>query len=448
MLRKHASTIIFLILISTGLVIRLLIAPYTSGSDIAQFAGFAETFFRREWCFYKFTDSTNSVNEGWPYPWPYPYGPLPILLLSLARFFSHQKVNIYWDQGIYRVLVPVDWIIATKTIFVIFDTLAASLVYLILLKNSRRNAIIATGFYYLNPVTIYVSSIYGMIDPIPLFLLLLSIYFLNLNNTRKCIYYIWLSCFLLGLATTTKMNVLYPALFVFLTILLLYSSNKKEFVTLVFWFALGLSILYIPFELSCPSSLMTHINVLMSLSKPNLYPPIIYSFNGFTSLATYFHESTREDFTWIMSHWWLSAILFLIPLLALLLKTREKLSIIEVAYLSYLVYVVTYWCVHYQYFTILTGLASLHVFSSYLLREKKLTSIIHTVLITLWVFIFPTSWWAIAHIKYPSQSVINILNSLSLMVYSIEIYVLYSLILTFTGYITLFTHYVLTISSR
>lgn len=423
-----------MIIVALGLWVRIWIAPYTTGSDIPQFAGFADTFLRRGLCFYMYSDGRDHIAEGWPYPWPYPYGPLPILLLAIARLFAGTKVKFFWVGDVYYVYTPIEWIEASKLIFRVFDTFSALLIFVILSKVSMRRALAATAFYYLNPVTIYVSSIYGMIDPIALALYLLALALPVIRPAERL--GLALMCFLLGLAVTTKTLMLFPVVLTVLYILLVYRDRKSLAVAMLSFIA-GSLVLYIPFEIACPGSLAKHINVLRDVSRPGYTEPIVYSFNGFSSLATYLHSKSGNDFLWVVEYWWIPATVCLAILAYVVARCRDRLSIIAIAYLAYLVYVTVYWRVNYQYFTPLIGLASLYIFYPSKARVGRLLALLHALLVALWLYMFPISWWAHVHIENPSREIINLLDSLSLMVFAEEIYVLYSVMLTVFGYITL-----------
>ncbi|MEM4488514.1 MAG: hypothetical protein QXK88_06940 [Desulfurococcaceae archaeon] len=201
-----------LLVISLGLASRAAIAPYTAESDIPQFADFADTFLRHGLCFYRY--STSHRLEEWPYPWPYPYGSLLVLILAPLRLVARREAKCYWESGSCNIYTPMEWVVLTKTVFMLFDTLAAVFIYALLSKRSRGRALLALAFYYLNPATIYVSSIYGMFDSIPLSLLLLSMIQLSKSPRKLGSLGALVAGFLITLAATTKMNTLYPALFV------------------------------------------------------------------------------------------------------------------------------------------------------------------------------------------------------------------------------------------
>jgi len=436
-IRVTLHPVILALIVGAGLLIRLSIAPYTSGSDIAQFAGFADTFLSKSLCFFKYSGAESHISENWPYPWPYPYGPILVILLSIPRMIAPTPVIHYWDAGTYYVYVPADWIIASKSVFILFDTLSALTIYFIVKPFSTRKSLLSVGFYYLNPVTIYVSSIYGMFDAVAFFPLAVSILLL-LRKDSESLRYAVLVSFLAGFSVAVKPNIVFPALITAIYACKPLLKEAKRVVAGVLSFTTGVLITYLPFEISCPGSLLTHYSVLKNISAPGYTPPLCYSFNGFSSLATYMYSKTRGDFTWITANWWVPALLLFTFLFLKLLRERfDIVFALENIYLSYLIFLTTYWRVNYQYFAPLMGFTAVYIVLDRFNVFKRAISIIHSTYVMLWFFLYPVSWWGRVHIVNPNYEVIGLLDSISLMVFAEENYLMYSILLTFLGYIAL-----------
>ena len=444
------SIAILIAVLTVGLLIRAWITPYTSGSDIAQFAGFADTLRRRGLCFYHYADGSHHIEEGWPYSWPCPYGPLAVFLMYVARLFAPSKVDFWWSCGwgsecTYYVYVPVNWIIASKAVFIVFDTLSAILIYLIVLRrtSSTARALAASALYYLNPVTIYVSVVYGMLDPVSTALILLAILFLYTDESSLRRLYIayFIAGLVLGLAATTKPNTLFAAAAVFLVAVAKNLRRRLLVLSIVAGLVCSVLAPFIPFDVVCPGTIEIFTSILLDVGKPGYNPPIQYSFNGFTSLATFINEKTGFDMLWLINNWWIAAALALLPALYAVL-VKKKLDFAEAAYIFYLVYTTTYWRVNYQYFAVLAGLVPLYIFLSRSSRQTKALTLIHIAYVGLWLFIFPTSWWAHVHIREPNQFIIELLDRLSMMVFAEEVYLVYSVILTVLSYSTLTAIYI------
>ncbi len=412
-------------ILAIGLAIRIYLAPYSTGSDIPQFAGFADTFLMHGLCFYKYSDGSKWFSEGWVYPWPYVYGPMLAILLAPIRFFIRSPMEAGWRGSTYYVYASLDWVVGVKALFILFDTLSAIILYILARRlGGGRWGILCLLLYYLNPMTIYISAIYGMFDQVALFFYLLTITFILRER-------LFASGLLAALTLLTKHTFLYPV-----TALFLYIIVRGRWRTLVFLAGaiVASAILLLPFIAGCPGSLGVLIKAVTSTSKPGYTEPIVYSFNGFSSLATLYHKEYGIDTLWAIEYWYIPSIALLLLVYAKLLRNPRCFLI--PASLSYIVYTATYWRVNHQY--LVPSIALLLLLA--ILEENKLartTAILLTIWIGLWPVMFPTSWWFHAHIKEPNQQLINTIDKLTLMIFNEKAYVAYSLTLTILHYITI-----------
>ena len=399
-----------------GLIVRLLVAPFSSGSDIVQFAGFARTIQRHGLCFYEY--AAKFYTEKWPYNWPYVYGPVLAYILGLLSQFVSPDYTIY--PGRYpHVYISASWVFAVKLVYIVFDTVAALLVYI----TTRRPLLVA--LYYLNPAVIYTSSIYGMFDQIPLTLLLLSLILIE----KKPV----IAGGLLAASLLTKQTMLFPIIGVLLVLLVHY---RKLLLKVLVGLIIGVFIVLSLIIVYCPSSILRLSNTLRDTSymwRPSYVSPFMYSFNGLTSILTLIHRKLGIETLWFIQHWYIYT-LVLTPLLVLY-TLRERDLYLNTA-LYYLLFTATYWGINYQYLTPLIGLLAVS-----LARESRdRVRVLYTVIIlytAVWCFIFPVRWWFYAHIEHPNTTLIELVNSLSLNIYIDEYYVYYSLVLTILEYITL-----------
>jgi len=400
--------------LAAGLLIRAYFAPFTAGSDVVQFAGFADSVHRHGLCFYKYAGGENAEAEGWAYPWPFPYGPLAVALLAVARLLAPGGVEKVGEW----VYAPPDWIAASKALFIAFDTAVAVLMYASGAEWPIWRRTAAMVLYYLNPAVIYTSAIYGMLDPVPAALLVAA---LRLRGG------FWAGV-LLGLAAATKPNAAPAALF---------AAFALPSLRLAAGFAAGALVPVMPFEAACPGSLSAWVHAALSVALPGYNPPVVYSFNGVTTLATYLHEKTGGDYLWAIRAWWIAAAAAYAPLLLVARRAGPLVS----AYLAYLAYTATYWRVNYQYLLPLAGLAALHVAAPGVGRAEKAASLAHLAAVALWPFLYPVSWWARVHVKEPNEAVAAALDAVSLKLLDPEVYVAYSLALTALAYVALAVHY-------
>lgn len=415
-----------------GLLVRLLVAPFTCGSDIAQFAGFADTFLRHGFEFMKYSGSENYLSEGWPYPWPYVYGPIFILILAFLRVIASGKINTYYDaSGVYHVKVPVDWIIANKLLYIAFDTIAAIEIYWIVsrITGRERTALLSMLLYYCNPIVIYISSIYGMFDQIVLALMLAGIIVYLERGSWLILSIIW------GLAVSIKQSIMIPMIpfYAYLSVDKSRWIGVKALTTTLIVFLLP----YTPFLLGSPEGVTSYYNGIRAVSTPNYYSPPEYSFNGFSTIAFYAWIHANADVQLYLAAWPLLFIPLYIASLYYTVKYRMPLIGVALAQVSY---TASYWRVNPQYIVVSIGL--LVVAIALLKRRLAEFLALSTVVVAgLWPEIYPVSFWARVHVEEPNYLMEHVLSHISLNIYDDLFYIYYSLALTITQLFLLVTLY-------
>ena len=187
---------------------------------------FLLAIFSSEYSLNLFLPFVNTFLEGHFNPWQYyynhnlnlnsfPYHGLMLYILSVPSILIN-ILNITSPTPLLNFIFKFPLFIADITIFFI----------LLKLFVNKQNKIIL--FYLLNPIIIYSTYIHSQLDIIPIALLLVSLYFLVKN---KLFYF---SLFL-GLALSTKLNILIviPLLFVYL--MKQYGSKKAlSFILILF----------------------------------------------------------------------------------------------------------------------------------------------------------------------------------------------------------------------
>lgn len=436
--------LLYLIII-TGLLIRAILAPYSSGSDIPQFYGFANTFLRHGFSFYSYAYGTYYRQEGWPYPWAYIYPPLPIFLFTLTRLISGGSLNVTLENvsgssiintGLvlieispnYNVYVNPSWIISIKSLFILFDTMNAFLLYI--LAGKRRNGCLASALYYLNPMTIYISAIYGMFDQVALAFVLFSLLYLKKN--------LWISGLIMGLALATKQTIWVA----FIPFIVYFVGNFKinRFINFLCSSILTFMILLLPFIIFDPKSFYNVLKIFLNPEgQPGYTEPVIYSFNGISSLMTYYYNLETLNKSVPLSNdlrltiirlWFLPFLILIILSIISAYISKDPLKALTLGYSSF---IATYWRVNHQYLIPLIGFLTL-----FTMRKKNSYISLALIIITsLWPIIFPTSFWFHVHLQpqFINTELMNIIDSLTLKIFDELYYVVYSLILTITLYI-------------
>jgi len=408
-----SNELFFTIILLVGLIVRIILAPFSSGSDIVQFAGFAKTIQRHGFCFYNYAAAFSE--EMWPYNWPYLYGPILAYILGLLVHVVNPDYSAFWVNGHYFVYVSEMWILVLKSVFIVFDMLVALLIYII----TRR--ILLVVLYYLNPAVIYTSSIYGMFDQIALALLLTGLILLEKKRPG-------VAGVLIALSLLTKQN----TLFSILGLAILLTQHRDLFKNTLMGFIVGTLLTLSPILVTCPTSLLKLKDTLYML-RPNYVEPLAYSFNGLSSLATLIHRVYGINTLWLIEYWYIFT-LILLPLLILYTLRRQDIYLNTLLY--YLLFTTTYWRVNYQYLTLLIGLLAVGV-AREVRKSLKGLYILLALYIGAWFFIFPVDWWFRVHIEKPNNMIIKVVKAFSINIYIDEYYAFYSLILTLLEYTTI-----------
>ncbi|QDA31069.1 hypothetical protein FH039_04870 [Thermococcus indicus] len=411
---RHPERALALILLA-GLTVRLALAPYSAGSDLAQFYGFAGTMLEKKACFYAYADWVGYSGKGWPYPWPYVYGPVLAYLLAGIRFLVGGGVEYFWSGGVYHVYVDPTWAFSVKLVFIAADTATAVLIYLLLRKKGEWEGVMGGAVYYLNPMVIHVSAVYGMFDALALAPFLLALY---LEGRKEA------SPFLQGLSLAVKHTLLFPAI-VSLWEYLLDGVGGLKRAALLF---VGAIAPFLPMLLLCPSSLQKLPELMRGIEVG--YPlPLSYSMNGFVSLATYFHEVYGVETLIFIEHWYVPAGFLLF--LTLLRHSFERNLIVSVS-LAYATFTATYWRVNPQYLLPLVAFLVLLSFTTG--GRIGPVSLFTAFYVGIWPILQPSEFWFHVHLRNPNWAVVRFVGHFTIGVGGDAPYVAYSLGLTLLLY--------------
>lgn len=400
--KRPVQALIGVILI--GLAIRLYLAPYSSGSDIPQFYGFGGTMLRHPLDFYAYASGKRWRLEGWPYGWPYVYGPVLAYLLALLRLIvGNGKVRFFWDKNGYHVFVSRSWVVAVKSLFILADVGIAVLIYTMVRKKSEWGAFLAATLYFLNPMVIYVSSIYGMFDGLAVLPFLLGLYYIEKGSEK-------LGYGLVGFSLVVKHTLLFPAAVVLWDALLKRKKDPRGLGINVGSFLAGLFIPFAPFLLK-PGSLSS-IHDLLQGMKPDYTYPISYNLNGLVALLTFIHDKTGLNTLFYMKHW----LWFALPALAAVLFVHHRSRNLRVSVaLAYAAFLLSYWRVNTQYMLPLIAFVALAL--PELSWPSRAVAFITTVPPTLWPITFPTSFWFHVHFENPDWEMVKLIDRLTLMIF-------------------------------
>jgi len=177
---KLSKTKLFWLFLLLGLVIRLLLLPGQYAGDINNHLAWADRFLTGQKDFYQ------SVPVGITPP---NYPPLSIFLFSLSRliYFGIYKAAFVVNQNLSlfpSFVIPFLETQNAQAAFMKIFPVIADLGVAFLLFKITRSSFLAI-LYLLNPAVIYISSVWGQIESIPIFFILLSFYLLTLSKNSK-----------------------------------------------------------------------------------------------------------------------------------------------------------------------------------------------------------------------------------------------------------------------
>lgn len=419
--KMEAIGILIVSLIALGIRAPFLFS--TCGSDVVQFACFADTFLKYKFHFYEYNDWSAAGNS-WAYPWKYLYGPVMLFILGPLRELVPGEVEVVEQNGELHVYAPSSWCGALKLVYALFDLLMGAALFQLArsaFKLGRRLSLLITAMYLLNPMTIYVSSIYGMFDSLAGAVMLTGIY-LYLTKKSEAV-----GLFMVGLSVSTKTNVA-PTVIIPAIAVLRESETTRKAIRGLLYISLGVMLPFAPFELAYPQSVYRLFADILEASTPTYTLPLVYSFNGVSSLITYKRE---EALLWVMRLWFVP---FLVVIFIIIYKYWSTMGGLALAsFLTYLAFTTFYWRVNHQYLVPSVAFVSMLAVASRDRQLRGLASLLYA-LIGLWPIAYPVSWWAHVHLKSPSLSTWRLLDALSLNIFDDRFYVAHSLALTLVTY--------------
>ncbi|MBI5127257.1 hypothetical protein HZA76_02265 [Candidatus Roizmanbacteria bacterium] len=360
-----------MVFIIFGLIIRLLLIFSFSSFDINNhlswsqdlvnrgFPGFYETISKEVYCCL------------------YPNYP-PLILYIFYPFFLLKNVifNLGWWLNIHLSVFPSNIIFflekkemvlgLMKLPAIIFDLGLFFLLFLFAKKitpKSKKNWLWVFYFILLNPVFIYLSSLWGQVESVNLFLIFTSVYLLLYSRQAM------LSLLFFILALLIK-----PTALIFLPVYLIYFLKKFDMKKLLTSFLVGNVIfwlMFLPFYKSGNVLFFPYLTYWQKIISGQSMPFVTNSAFNFWSVFPFLsHVKDQSLFLNLFSYRVLGVlitiILYLFVILRNIKKIRQETTFSKVAFLTGFSFIMFFTRMHERYFIYLLPFLFLIV-----LKEKK-----------------------------------------------------------------------------
>ena len=207
LLTKYKRWLLFGVLLFVALIIRLFLTRFGNFGDVAIFAELGDKFWK-----INLHDFYSNRNYYYTYP---AYPPLSYYIIALSYWLYDKRYILAEIHNIIKV-IPADFIIyfskpvekdpllygygyylLLKLPSILFDLGISVLVYRIIYKVTQnyKRAIYGFIFYLFNPLTIFLTSVWGQNDAVAIFLGMFSIYLLFSKRISVSIWLLFLSVY-------------------------------------------------------------------------------------------------------------------------------------------------------------------------------------------------------------------------------------------------------------
>ena len=386
------------------------VSAVASGSDIPQFAGFAETMLAAGACFY--VSSSTWLGEPWPYPWLYPYGPLWALLLAGLASVVAGRPTWGWEGPVYVVRVPLDWVLAVKAVLNAGDALVAVALYK--LAGGGRRGRLAALAYLSSPTGLYVTGIYGMFDQLAVAPLLASIALARRGRPLA-------AGLLAGLSAVTKPTLAPAALAVALA---LPRGHAERYLSGLAGLA---AVALAPFLLVCEDSARAALHAILWRNAASVPQPPVYNFNWLASISAYLYTLGREAAAERLVGYWPIVAAVLAPLA---FAAARRSGPAGAALAGYAWFMASYWGINYQFTLPLLALLIAWLSSEVGVRACRAAAAGLASAVSAWPLLFPSEFWFRVHVEEAGSLGYKLVSTLTLdVIYGVPESTVYAVVL-------------------
>ena len=223
--------LVFGILLTGAIYIRVWAAPLSAGPDVAQFWALATVFHSHGIDFYQYGSATDGTFPFWGWGFFYPPVWLLILGLCLLGASASQATDLMVDPS---------WRVAMKAPIIAADAAIGCLLFWALTSPKWRRLLFAMLWLF-HPTAWFESAVFGQFDAIAAVFLLASIILLEKGKD-------WQAFLLAGLAVMTKQHALMAVALMIVSVM--RNINQKQLIKYLLIFVGVIIIISIPFLLT------------------------------------------------------------------------------------------------------------------------------------------------------------------------------------------------------
>jgi len=398
--------LVFGVLLTVAIYIRVWAAPLSAGPDVAQFWALATIFHNHGIDFYQYASATDGT---FPFSgWGFFYPPVWLLILGLCLLAASASQAT-------GLMVDTNWRLAMKAPIIAADVAIGCLLFWALTGPKWRRLLFVMLWLF-HPTAWFESAVFGHFDAIAAVFLLASIILLEKGKD-------WQAFLLAGLAVMTKQHTLMAVALMVISVM--RNINQKQLMKYLLIFVGVIIIISIPFLLTGNFSSYAY-SILLSAESPGYQDNIIYAFNGIGSLLTYLHNTFGWD-TEALFQMNIPLLIIILIASAVFIYTK-KITPVRAALVGLCLFTAFFYRINYQYLVIYIPIALLIAGRTNYWSERIITLGLALVP-AVWLWLANASFWFI-YLEPTAYQTMNIFEKIGLVRYGVPDYAFLALALT------------------
>jgi len=398
--------LIFSILLSGAIYIRVWAAPLSAGPDVAQFWAFATIFHSHGIDFYQYADATDGTFPFWG--WGYFYPPVWILILGLCLLAASTSQAT-------ELMVDTSWRVAMKVPIIAADAIIGCLLFWAL-TGPRWRRLLFAFLWLFHPTAWFESAVFGQFDAVAAAFLLASIIMLEKGKN-------WQAFLLAGLAIMTKQHTLMAIALMVISVI--RNIDQKLLIKFFLIFIGVIIVISIPFLLTGNFISYTK-SLLLSADAPGYQSHIMYAFNGIGSLLTYLHNTLGWDTEALFQ---MNIPLLVITMIAAVIFIYlKRITPVRAALVGLCLFTAFFYRINYQYLLIYIPLALL-IAGSTTYWSERIVAVGLAMVPAIWVWLSNTGFW-FYYLKPMALETLDMFEKIGLVRYGVPDYAFLALALT------------------